>query len=105
MRVAEAVRVDLAKRFGIAVRRELVDGGDRVIAQPLRSPGGRRTARIDPQDRADQRVEALRLAGIVLVRSPAVAEPEVAAAYVKQAGAYVRSDRSYLAPVFRAVLS
>ena len=48
-------------------------------------PRHRRTARIDAQDRGDDRVEPLRLAGIVRVRSAAVAEPEIAAARVEQA--------------------
>ena len=85
MRVPEAVRVDLTERFRIAVGGELVDRRNRVVAEPFGSFGHRRAARIDPQDRGDDRIEALGLAGIVRVRPPAVAEREVADADVEQA--------------------
>ena len=85
MGVAESVGVDLAERLRIAVRGELVDRRNRVVAEPLRAFGDGRTARIDAQDGADDRVETLRLAGIVRIRPAAVAEPEIAAARVEQA--------------------
>src|SRR5580765_3936160 len=64
---------------------ELVDRRDRVVPEPLGASRRRRAARIDPQDRGDDRIESLGLAGIVRVRPPAVAEGEVADAHVKQA--------------------
>ena len=85
MRVAESVGVDLAERLRIAVGGELVDRRNRVVAEPFRPSGHRRAARVDAQDRADHRVEPLRLARVVRIRSAAVAEPEVAAAGVEQA--------------------
>ena len=83
--IAESVRVDLAERLRIAVGGKLVDRGNRVVAESLRASGHRRTARVDPQNGADHRVEPLGLAGIARVRSAAVAEPQVAAARVEQA--------------------
>ena len=85
MGVPESVRVDLAERFRIAIRRELVDRWNRVVPQPLRASRHGRTARVDAQNGADHRVEALRLAGIARIRPAAVAEPQVAAARVEQA--------------------
>jgi hypothetical protein len=84
MRIAEAVRVDLAERLRIAVRLELVVGRDRVIAEPLRTTGFARAARIDAQDRRDHGIQPLRRARIVRVRAAAIAEAEVAAARVQQ---------------------
>ena len=74
MRVAEAVRVNLAERLRIAVGRKLVDRGNRVVADAFDAAGGGRAPRIDAQDRADQRIEPLRLARVVGTRAAAVAE-------------------------------
>jgi hypothetical protein len=82
--VAEPVGVDLAERLRIVVGRELVGGRNRVVAQALHPLAHRRAARIDAQDGADNRVEALRLTGIVGLRAAAVAEPEIAAARIEQ---------------------
>src|SRR5919108_2388883 len=85
MRVAETIGVDLAERLRIAVGLKLVVGGNRVVAQALRTVRLARAARIDAQDRRDHRIQALRGARIVGVRAPAVAEAEIAAARVEQA--------------------
>ena len=83
--VPESVGVDLAERFRVAIRGELVGHRNRVVAEAFRAAGDRRTARIEAQDGGHDRVEALRLAGCARVRSAAVAESVVAAAGVEQA--------------------
>src|SRR5262245_4728705 len=85
MRVPEAVRVDLAERSRVAIGGKLVRHRDGVIAQALRSAGDSWTARIETEYRCHDRVEPLRLAGGVRIRSAAVAEPVIAAAGVEQA--------------------
>ena len=82
--VPEAVRVDLAKRPGVAVGREPVGHRNGVVPKPLRALRHRGTARIETEDRGHDGVEALRLAGGVRVRSPAVAEAVIAPAGVQQ---------------------
>ena len=85
VRVAEPVGEDLAEGVRIAVGRELVGGGKRVVAEPLGAARRRRAARIEPENRADERVEPLRLARVIGIGAAAVAEPEIAAARVEQA--------------------
>jgi hypothetical protein len=82
--IAEAVGVDLAERFGIAVGSELVRHRNRVVAEALHAACHFGTARIETQDRGHDRVEALRLAGGARIRSAAVAESVIAAAGVEQ---------------------
>src|SRR5205823_3680686 len=85
VRVPEAISVDFAERLRIAVRCELVDRGNRVIAESFHPSRYRRTARIDPKYGGNDRIEALCLARIRGVRSSAVAESEIASARVKEA--------------------
>src|SRR5207247_8781459 len=82
----ESVGVDLTERLRIAVGDKLVDRWNGVVAQSFRASGYRRTARVDAENRADHRVEALCLSGIARMRPSAVTEPQVAAAGVAQAG-------------------
>src|SRR4051812_4760363 len=84
MGVAETVRVNLAEGLGIAVGSEFVRRWNGVVAEPLHSARHRWTSRIDAKNRGDPRVETLRLIGIVRARSPAVAEPVVTTARVKE---------------------
>ena len=84
MSIPESVGVDLAQRLRVAVGGELVGWRDRVVPESFHPLRHRRTARIEPQDRGDDRVETLRLSRIVGIRPAAVAESKVAAARVEQ---------------------
>jgi hypothetical protein len=82
--IPEAVGIDFAERFRIAVRGKLIGRGNGVVAEPLLASSDLRAARIEPQDRGRDRVEPLRLAGGIRVRSSAIAESMIAAAGVHQ---------------------
>ena len=85
VRVSESVGVDFTKRLRVAIGSEFVDRWNGVVSEPLCAARHRRAARIDSQNRADERIEPLQLPGVSRVRSRTVAEADVAAARVDQA--------------------
>ena len=63
---------------------EFVGGRNRIVPEPLLPSRDLRAAWVETQDRGGDRIEALRLAGGIRVRPPAVAESMIAAAGVEQ---------------------